>query len=263
MITVKDLRRQAVLLRNQVFGTKQINDSIHHLQQSFHRYVVSSGADQKTHYCNVCGKAALEFLPGPAGRPNAACPHCGSLERHRLLWLYLHLATNLFQLPRKKLLHFAPERCFRDRFKNEPAIDYTSVDLSSPVADVKADIQALPFADQSYDFILCSHVLEHIPDDRLAMRELKRVLTPAGTAVIIVPQRDADTTLEDPSITTPEDRKRVFGQSDHLRYYGRDFRQRLTETGFQYEEVDYAARLDTNMRELLGVRSELFYKCRI
>ena len=189
----------------------------------------------------IDGKSFRTFLPygyeNP--RPNVLAPGTLSLERHRLLWLYLKNETTLFTKPHK-LLHFAPEQAFLKRFRKLSNIDYTTTDLLSPIADVKADICDLPFEDNSFDFILCNHVLEHIPDDTKAMQELYRVLSKGGTAILQIPQDlNRDTTFEDDSITEPKERAEIFGQYDHLRVYGLDYFQKLRDIGFQVEEIDY------------------------
>lgn len=123
-------------------------------------------------------------------------------------------------------------------------LDYTTTDLNSPLADVKADICQLPFADNTYDIIFCNHVLEHIPDDKKAMQELYRVMKPGGMAILQIPQDlSRETTFEDDSITDPKERREVFGQYDHLRVYGRDYFEKLRKVGFRVEEVDYTSKL--------------------
>ena len=130
----------------------------------------------------IDGSSYRKFLPyGYQNlRQNALCPGTLSLERHRLLWLYLDRKTT-FLTDSIRVLHIAPEQVFYKKFKSFSHWDYTTSDLHSPLADVKADICALPFEDNSYDFILCNHVLEHIPNDLKAMEELYRVLKPGGT----------------------------------------------------------------------------------
>ncbi|MBT8269766.1 MAG: methyltransferase domain-containing protein, partial [Bacteroidia bacterium] len=119
-----------------------------------------------------------------------------------------------------------------------------TTDLNSPIADIKADICDLPFDDDSYDFIICNHVLEHIPDDRKAMSELLRILKPGGRAILQIPQdMEREETYEDPSITDPKEREKHFGQYDHVRVYGRDYFDRLRSVGFKVEEVDYTSAL--------------------
>ncbi|MDO4729192.1 MAG: methyltransferase domain-containing protein [Bacteroidota bacterium] len=172
-------------------------------------------------------------------RDNVLSPSTLSLERHRLLWLYLTNETNLFTTP-TKLLHIAPEQAFYKLFAKQKNIDYTTADLNSPLAMVKADICALPFEDNCFDMILCNHVLEHIPDDTKAMEELFRVLKPGGIGIFQIPQDlNRATTFEDDSITDPRERAKIFGQYDHLRIYGRDYFDKLRNVGFEVTEEDY------------------------
>ena len=189
----------------------------------------------------IDGKSFKSFLPYGYGnqRDNVLSPSTLSLERHRLLWLYLKNETNFFT-DNLKILHFAPEQCFLKRFKSLEKIDYTTTDLESPIADVKADICNLPFEDNSYDVILCNHVLEHIPDDTKAMQELFRVLKPGGWGVFQIPQDlSREATFEDDNITDKKERAEIFGQYDHVRVYGHDYFDKLRAIGFTVEEVDY------------------------
>lgn len=192
----------------------------------------------------IDGKSFKSFLPYGYGiqRNNALSPSTLSLERHRLLWLYLKNETDFFTA-QKKVLHFAPEQCFLKRFRSLKNLDYTTTDLESPIADVKADICNLPFEDNSYDVILCNHVLEHIPDDTKAMQELYRVLKPNGMGIFQIPQDlNRETTFEDDSITDKKERAKIFGQYDHVRIYGRDYFDKLRSIGFKVNEVDYTAK---------------------
>ncbi len=185
------------------------------------------------------------FLPYgyESPRENVLSPYTLSLERHRLLWLYLKNETDFFTAS-LKVLHFAPEQAFYKRFRKLENLDYTTTDLNSPLADVKADICKLPFEDQSYDVILCNHVLEHIPDDTKAMQELFRVLKKGGWGIFQIPQDlKRKKTFEDDAITDKKERARIFGQYDHVRVYGRDFFNKLRAIGFEVEEVDYTALL--------------------
>lgn len=194
--------------------------------------------------CPCCGSHFPKFIPGGVNlRPNAMCPNCGSLERHRLMQLYFQSRTNLYT-DRLKVLHFAPEACLELSLDNNSNIDYISADLYSPRAKQKVDITAIPYPDATFDVVLCSHVLEHIPDDRQAMRELRRVLKPDGWALLQVPiDKKRMVTFEDPTVTDPEERKRLFGQHDHVRWYGQDYPARLRECGFD-------VRIDRFMGEL-------------
>nr|WP_299385239.1 class I SAM-dependent methyltransferase [Allomuricauda sp.] len=199
----------------------------------------------------IDGRSFRKFLPYGYENPreNVLSPSTLSLERHRLLWLYLQNETDFFSKP-TKLLHFAPEQAFYKRFKQLKNIDYTTTDLNSPLADVKADICDLPFKDNSFDVILCNHVLEHIPDDTKAMTELYRVLKPGGWGIFQIPQDlDRDKTFEDDSITDKKERTKIFGQYDHVRIYGRDYFNKLRSVGFHVEEVEYASQLNSETVE--------------
>ncbi|WP_410878412.1 class I SAM-dependent methyltransferase [Myroides sp. DW712] len=193
----------------------------------------------------IDGKRFKHFLPyGYAKqRPNVLSPSTLSLERHRLLWLYLQRETDFFTAPHR-VLHFAPEQAFYKRFKKQANLTYTTTDLESPLADVKADICNLPFADHSFDIILCNHVLEHIPDDTKAMQELYRILKPGGMGIFQVPQElSRPVTFQDDSITDPKERTLIFGQYDHVRIYGLDYFDKLRQIGFTVIEEDYTQKL--------------------
>lgn len=193
----------------------------------------------------IDGKSFKTFLPYGYGnqRSNVLSPSTLSLERHRLLWLYLKNETDFFT-GQHKLLHFAPEQAFYKRFRAMDNLNYTTTDLNSPLADVKADICNLPFENDSFDIILCNHVLEHIPDDTKAMQELYRILKPGGFGVFQIPQDlNRKITFEDDSITDKKERAKIFGQYDHVRVYGRDYFDKLRSIGFIVEEVDYTASL--------------------
>lgn len=199
----------------------------------------------------IDGKSFSTFLPYgyKKQRNNVLSPSTLSLERHRLLWLFLKNETNFFTRNPKadsplKVLHFAPEQCFLKHFRDLNHINYTTTDLLSPIADVKADICDLPFENNSYDIILCNHVLEHIPDDTKAMQELYRVMKPGGWGIFQVPQDlKREITFEDDSITDKAERTKIFGQYDHVRVYGRDYFNKLRNIGFKVEEVDYTSKL--------------------
>jgi len=192
----------------------------------------------------IDGKSFKSFLPYGYGtqRNNVLSPSTLSLERHRLLWLFLKNETD-FLTSNKKILHFAPEQAFYKRFRNMSNLDYVTTDLKSPLADVKADICDLPFEDNAFDIILCNHVLEHIPDDTKAMQELYRVLKPGGMGIFQIPQDlSRAITFEDDSITDKKERAKIFGQYDHVRVYGRDYFDKLRSVGFTVKEVDYTSK---------------------
>ena len=190
----------------------------------------------------INGKSYRKFLPYGyvKQRDNALSPGTLSLERHRLLWLYLNNETNFFSKT-LKVLHIAPEQCFYNLFKNLKNINYTTFDLNSPLADIKGDICNLPFKENSFDFILCNHVLEHINDDNKAMKELYRVLNKNGTAILQVPiNQKSSKTFEDSSIVDKKERIEKFGQYDHIRLYGLDYFKKLESFGFKVDPLKYS-----------------------
>ena len=201
----------------------------------------------------IDGKSFKSMLPYgyETQRNNVLSPSTLSLERHRLLWLYLNEQTDFFtSVAKKKVLHFAPEQAFYKLFRNQKNLDYTTTDLFSPLADVKADICNLPFQDNQYDVILCNHVLEHIPDDTKAMQELYRVLKPGGMAVLQIPQDlKRATTFADDTITDQKERAKIFGQYDHVRIYGRDYFDKLRSIGFTVVEEDYTNKITPELVE--------------
>ena len=222
----------------------------------------------------IDGKSFKSMLPYgyETQRNNVLSPSTLSLERHRLLWLYLNEETDFFKSElvsdssftntkkiklrdaetnaALKVLHFAPEQAFYKLFRNQKNLDYTTTDLFSPLADVKADICDLPFQDNQYDVILCNHVLEHIPDDTKAMQELYRVLKPGGMAILQIPQDlSRATTFADDTITDQKERAKIFGQYDHVRIYGRDYFDKLRSIGFTVIEEDYTNKIAPELVE--------------
>ncbi len=214
--------------------------------------------------CPICEIKYRKFLPygrlNP--RPNALCPDSLSLERHRLMWLYLKERTSFFNAPHK-LLHIAPELCFIDRFKSMENLDYTTADLESPLADVKMDVHDIPFEDNTFDVVFCNHVMEHVEDDIKAMSEIYRVLKKGGWAIIQSPQDySRSTTLEDPNITDPKEREKVYWQADHVRLYGLDYGQRLQKAGFTVKEDRFVMELPNEMvRRYALPANEIIYFC--
>ena len=179
-----------------------------------------------------------------------------SLERHRLLWLYLSKETNFLNQP-LKVLHLAPEQVFYRLFKKFDHWDYTTTDLYSPLAEVKADICKLPFESNIYDLVFCNHVLEHVPDDQKAMSELYRVLKKGGTLIAQVPiKEDRLKTFENWSITSPDERAKVFGQYDHVRIYGQDYYSRLEKVGFKTKAFDLISKLKPAEIIYFGLKKE-------
>ena len=202
------------------------------------RSVLYAG-DQFT--CPCCNEHFRKFLPygGENPQQNSQCPRCGSAERHRLIWLYLKNKTNFFSA-NLKVLDIAPIYWFQKIFRSLPNLDYISADLVDPLAMVEMDITNISYEDNYFDVILCSHVLEHIMQEQKAMTELLRVLKPGGWAILQVPLdiRLAQT-FEDPNIVLPEEREHFFGQYDHVRLYGRDFKDRLEKAGFTVKVDNY------------------------
>ena len=201
----------------------------------------------------IDGKSFRKFLPYGYGiqRENVLSPSTLSLERHRLFWLYLQNETDFFtSKAKKKVLHFAPEQEFYKRFKKQKNIAYTTTDLVSPLADVKADICNLPFEDNAFDIIFCNHVLEHISDDTKAMKELFRVLKPGGMGIFQIPQDiNRTVTFKNDSVTNQKERAKIFGQYDHVRIYGLDYFDKLRSIGFTVVEENYTLKIDPKLVE--------------
>ena len=195
----------------------------------------------------IDGRSFRKFLPYGYGkqRENALSPSTLSLERHRLMWLFLKDNTNFFTATKKlKVLHIAPEQCFLDIFRKQQNLNYITSDLESPIADVKADICDLPFKENEFDVVFCNHVLEHISNDTKAMQELYRVLKPGGFGIFQIPQDlSRAITFEDNTITDKKERAKLFGQYDHVRVYGRDYFDKLRGIGFKVDEVDFTKKI--------------------
>ncbi|MCX7953990.1 MAG: class I SAM-dependent methyltransferase [Bacteroidales bacterium] len=213
--------------------------------------------------CPICNFTARKFLPygyGKNFRNNRLCPACFSLERHRLIWLYLKNKTRFFN-ENLKVLHVAPEQPFINRFKKLTNLHYITCDLFSPLAEIKADIRSLPFSNNEFDIIICNHVLEHIDDDIKAMSELFRVLKPKGFAILQVPiNYSYEKTYENKSITTAKEREVFYGQYDHVRIYGKDYPLRLKSVGFIVDEVNYISELsEEDVRFFVLDASEIIY----
>jgi SAM-dependent methyltransferase len=203
--------------------------------------------------CPCCGSSFRAFLPYRIGRSvDRICPGCGALARHRLLLLFLQQRTNLFR-DELSILHVAPEASIQKILRAKPELDYVSVDLDSPLATEHMDLTDLRFADERFDAIICLHVLEHIADDRKAMSELCRVLRRGGWAILEVPMVLERETEEDPSISSPRERERRFGQPDHVRRYGRDFLDRLAAAGFSVSLDQYPVNLTEELIAVHGL----------
>lgn len=192
--------------------------------------------------CPVCEKSFRKFLSygsKVAHRDNVLCPYDLTLERHRLMWLYLKNKSNFFT-DRLDVMHIAPEQCFLDTFKKQKNIKYTTGDLESPIADLHFDLHNIPLDDNKYDVIFCNHVLEHVKDDHQCMTELYRIMKPGGWGIFQVPIDYSRTeTYEDPTITSPEEREKHFWQYDHVRLFGLDYPDKLRAAGFEVEPYNY------------------------
>jgi len=206
--------------------------------------IAHSGTEHK---CSLCDSGIKSFLPfgfsfpvltekqvvGGGYRQDVLCPVCGSLDRERLLHLYLLHKTDLFDRP-YRLLHIAPEPRLTEILKSKPNLDYLTADFYVDTVMVKMDITDIQYPDNSFDAIICNHVLEHIIDDGKAMSELYRTLKPEGWAILQVPiSHILESTYEDSSIVTEQEREIAFGQDDHVRIYADDYVDRLRQVGFK------------------------------
>ena len=217
--------------------------------------------------CPLCGCQRRKFLPYGyvTPRENALCPNCLSLERHRLLWLWLvresDIGRGAMALP--KMLHIAPEVALMRKFKKMYASTpdrYITADLESPLADMHFDVQQIPLEAESFDAVICNHIMEHVEDDGKALRELYRILRRGGWGVILSPvELEREKTFEDDTITDPAERTRIFGQYDHRRIYGRDYAARLSEAGFEVYDIDYKNELSKAEQELYALPADHLY----
>ena len=214
-------------------------------------------------HCPVCRQAYGHYPSfGRAHRRNAICPGCGSLERHRFLWLHLERAL---RLPARRLavLHIAPEGGIRNRLAERPGLRYIGIDLYRRGAPLAMDVTRLGFRDGRFDLVICSHVLEHVPDDRTAMAEIARVLRPGGRAVIVVPldlRRPA--THEDPGAASAAQRLAAFGHPYHVRICGADYGERIAGAGFAVRRVDSTAALSPHRRRYHRINKTSLFDCR-
>ena len=213
-------------------------------------------------YCPICEENYTYFdSAGLIPRKNSRCIGCGSLERHRLCWLYFLRCTSIFSTSPKKFLHIAPEIIFKKKFASHfPDGTYLTADLLADDVDIKMDITAIQFPDGEFDFIYCSHVFEHIPDDKKAMREIHRVLSVDGTAILLVPITTTRT-YEDPTVDNPHDREALYGQNDHVRRYGPDYQDRLSEAGFHVEKFqpsDFLSKKEIDKMVITKAAGDIF-----
>jgi SAM-dependent methyltransferase len=210
-------------------------------------------------YCAVCDSSSRAFLshgPPSRRRDDVMCPVCLSHDRHRSAWLYFSTQSTLLDRTPRRMLHFAPEAELTRAFRNVPGLDYLSADLNSPHAMLRTDITDIDAPDASFDLVYCSHVLEHVPDDGAAMKEMHRVLRPGGWALIQVPLAAGAATIEDPNVTDPAERERLYWQHDHVRLYGDDIADRLAAAGFHVQVVTPADFIDPASLERQGLWSD-------
>jgi SAM-dependent methyltransferase len=208
-----------------------------------------------TYYCCCCNTSFRKFLYF-YGKDNVRCPRCYSIDRYRLEWLYLKNRTDFF-CKQYKVLHFAPEAVLSRKFKFMKNLDYTTADLMVSFMDffcvrpdVIMDVENITFPDNTFDVVLCNHVLEHVPDDKKAMSEIFRVLKPGGWAMLQVPiDKNMPHTFEDPKIILPEDRLKHFGSPDHLRQFALDYKNRLEGIGFTVTVDGYVRELSRDIVE--------------
>lgn len=200
--------------------------------------------------CPVCGNKFRKFLPyGSKAGENRLCPVCLSLERHRLMYIYLSNHSDFFTA-NYKVLHIAPEQPFLKKFKKSKNLDYSTADMVSPIADLHFDIMQIPLEDNIYDWVICNHVLEHVENDIDAMKEILRILKPGGKAIMQVPiNYEYGETHEDLSITDSKERERIFGQYDHVRWHGLDYPLRMKKAGFNVDVFDINNHLPINIIE--------------
>lgn len=227
--------------------------------------------------CNFCEQSSKSFLEDGIDLPiieeweihcagkrsNALCPNCESKDRERTLLFFLEEMTDLFEQEYPKILHIAPEKELKKVFKEEFKDSYTNADLNPELADVELDITKISYPKEKFDVVICNHVLEHIPEDIQAMTELNRILKPNGFAILQVPiSFKTAKTIEDFSITSPEDREKAFGQFDHVRIYGRDYVNRLELAGWEvqlYYPEDFLSKEE--IREYALIPQEPIFYC--
>jgi len=240
----------------------------HHLQKFSHilLQIISPFYAGNNYTDPISGKSYRKLLPYGRGvhhRKNAIAPHSLSLERHRLMWLYLKEKTKFFSGEPKEMLHIAPEFCFIKKFKNLNNLKYITADLNSPWADYHFDVHEIPFAENTFDVIICNHVLEHVDDYKKVLREFFRVMKPGGFGIFQVPiDNSRNNTYEDWSITSPAEREIHFWQADHVRLFGANYHKELESAGFKVEIFDAEKELGVQqIKKYALMQGELLYCC--
>lgn len=222
------------------------------------------------YHCPCCKGNFSTLLPAGSDRRLVQCPRCRSNERDRVLWMYLDRNPDFIRSG-TKLLHIAPEAMFYKRFKKIKGLQYTPGDKFAemfestyPADTVCIDITAMPqIADNTYDVILCSHVLEYVKEDSKAMREMLRVLKPGGKALLQVPLKPGmPITHEDDSITDPEQRALIFGDPGHIRFYGEDYEDKLRAAGWKTDFVPLTQMFtDEEIERCVLIKTDDFHLC--
>lgn len=201
--------------------------------------------------CPVCEKTFSKFLSygsEVAHRENVLCPYDLTLERHRLMWLYLRNESNFFSAQHLNVLHIAPEQCFIQLFKKQQNLNYLTGDLESPIADIHFDLHQIPLEDNRFDVVFCNHVMEHVDDPIQCMKEIHRVMKSGGWAIMQVPQdMSRAATYEDSNITSAAEREKHFWQKDHVRLFGRDYPQWLEKAGFTVDVYDTKQKIEPSV----------------
>ncbi len=212
-------------------------------------------------YCPVCRSRLRRFIRNPRQpEVRGVCPVCWCLSRHRMAWVFFDQHPELFDRRPCRLVHVAPEEVLERRFRAQAGVEYLSIDLVSPKAMRHMDVTALELDDASVDAIFCSHVLEHVQDDRKALAEFRRVLRPGGWMIQMVPHSASlEHTLEDPSVVTPEDRFRVYGWYDHVRLYGLDLIDRMRDAGLDVQRIAVADMVDERQGERMGLEQQALF----
>jgi len=205
---------------------------------------IDQESGETPNFCPVCGYVGEFSAVGKPPRKNASCPNCRSLERVRFAKIVMNQRYSYIFKDSCKVLHFAPEKIFYKIFNENPNIDYYPVDIdperykkAGMTIRKQANMENIPFDDNYFDFIYNSHVLEHVPNDKKAMEELYRVLKPNGVIFIAVPLFNIPETYQNDEYNTPELRLKHYGQADHLRMYGNDFKDKLESAGFSIEAL--------------------------